>query len=63
MSFIDRINKLHAKNRDLHSIAKQLEQNNDELRNKLEAGTDEGAGSLTESDEEGPSRKRKRSEE
>ena len=60
MSFIDRINKLHAKNWDLHSIANQLEQNNNELRNKLETRTDKCTGGLTELDKEGPSRKRKK---
>ncbi|KAF8864480.1 hypothetical protein BDZ45DRAFT_684889 [Acephala macrosclerotiorum] len=74
MNFADHINQFRVANRDLdlgkrdfQRTTIRLEQTNYELRKEKErfevereAGTDEGAESLTESDEEGPSRKRKR---
>ncbi|KAH7317261.1 hypothetical protein BKA65DRAFT_599966 [Rhexocercosporidium sp. MPI-PUGE-AT-0058] len=72
----ENINQLQTENRDLdywkrdmERTAIRLEQMNYELRKEKErfeaerkAGTDEGAESLTESDGEGPGRKRKRGE-
>jgi hypothetical protein len=67
--YLKDLSNLSAGRRDMERTAIRLERTNYELRKEKErfeaereAGTDEGAGSLRESDGEGPSQKRKRGE-